>query len=312
MNRNIIITGAGGLVGLNLLSICHDLHENIIAIDKNPKRIALIKRIFPKVDAHLIDLNNDQSTWQDLFTGVDTIIQLHAQIQDLEEQPYWDNNVHSVEKILHVAKQINCKHLIHTSSSVVISVSNDLYVKSKAAGEKLVISSKVPYTVLRPALMYGCFDYKHLGFLTSLMEKLPVLPFPGHGKYIRQPLYVMDLCNIILASMKRGPDQKIHNLIGKEQIYFLDLLRIIRKKRKIHCLLLPLPIWLFAFLVKAWGKVLGKAPFVKDQILALTAGDIFPVDDWESEFGIKYTKFDAAFDEILQSEYKNYRSGHDE
>ena len=310
--RNIIITGAGGLVGLNLLSQLKSKHNQIIAIDKNQKRIALINLIFPDVQAECIDLNTDASTWEHLFTNCETVIQLHAQIQDLDPKPYWDNNVYSVDKVNNTTKKNNCKHLIHTSSSVVILVSNDLYVETKLAGEKLVLESGLQYTALRPPLMYGCFDYKHLGFLTLLMEKLPLLPFPGHGKYVRQPLYVLDLCNVIISAMNNGPTNKTHDLIGNEQIYFLDLLKIIKRKRKISCLLMPLPLGLFTFLVKTWGMIFGKAPFVKDQILALTAGDFFELSNWEAEFNVKYTPFDKAFDEITASDYKNYRSGHKE
>lgn len=310
--RKTLVTGAGGLVGLNLLSQMVAEHADIIAIDKNQKRIDLIKKIYPDVQVECLNLNDDVETWEHLFSNSETVIQLHAQIQDLEPEPYYENNVYSIQKVVDVCKKYNCKHLIHTSSSVVISVSDDLYVRSKAEGEKIVVNSGLATTVFRPPLMYGCFDYKHLGFLTSLMEKLPLLPFPGDGKYIRQPLYVLDLCKIILAAKKSGATNQVHNLIGKEQIFFIDLLRKIRKKRKINSLLLPLPIWLFAFLVKLWGSIFGRAPFVKDQILALTAGDIFPLSDWESEFGVKYTKFEDAFDEIMISKYKNFRSGHEE
>lgn len=310
--RNVVITGAGGLVGLNLLSQLKDQHNNIIAIDKNATRINLIKKLFPKVQAECIDLNQQESIWQNLFQQTETVICLHAQIQDLQPEPYWDNNVYSVEKVVAVAQKNNCKHFIHTSSSVVISVSNDLYVETKTAGEKAVLNSNLQYTVLRPPLMYGCFDYKHLGFLTMLMEKLPILPFPGNGKYVRQPLYVLDLCNVIISAMHKGPSHKVHDLIGKEQIYFIDLLKIIKKKRGIKCLLLPLPLWLFAFLVKTWGMIFGKAPFVKDQITALTAGDFFELSDWEKEFDVKYTKFDDAFNQVIISEYRDFRSGHEE
>lgn len=312
MTRNIIITGAGGLVGLNLLTQMESLHNKIIAIDKNIDRINLIKRLFPEVQAECVDLNIGVGQWEHLFINCQNIIQLHAQIHDLHPEPYWNNNVHSVANVIAIAKKYNCQHLIHTSSSVVISVSNDLYVQTKAAGEKLVLDSGIPTTVLRPPLMYGCFDYKHLGFLTSLMEKLPLLPFPGHGKYVRQPLYVLTLCDIIKSALNGKPTNKTHDLIGKEKIYFIDLLKIIKKKRKISCLLLPLPLWLFACLVQTWGKLFGKAPFVKDQILALTAGDIFELSDWELEFQVKYTPFEDAFDEIIKSKYANYRSGHEE
>jgi hypothetical protein len=47
--------------------------------------------------------------------------------------------------------------------------------------------------------MFGWFDRKHLGWLSRFMKKVPVFPIPGHGRYMRQPLYGgRDFANIII------------------------------------------------------------------------------------------------------------------
>ena len=70
-------------------------------------------------------------------------------------------------------------NLIHISSSVVNSKANDFYSKSKREQEELVINSGIPCHILRPTLMFGWFDRKHLGWLSRFMSKVPIFPIPG-------------------------------------------------------------------------------------------------------------------------------------
>jgi len=88
---------------------------------------------------------------------------------------------------------------VHASSSVVHSAADDHYVRSKTEQEAMVRGAGVRHCVLRPTLMFGWFDPKHLGWLSRFMERVPFFPVPGHGRYMRQPLYNRDFCRAILA-----------------------------------------------------------------------------------------------------------------
>ena len=57
--------------------------------------------------------------------------------------------------------------------------------------------SNLSHCVARPTLMFGWFDPKHFGWLSRFMAKVPVFPIPGSGKYMRQPLYVIDFCRVL-------------------------------------------------------------------------------------------------------------------
>ena len=139
------------------------------------------------------------------------------------------------------------------------------------------------------------------------MEKSPILPIPGSGKYTRQPLYVKDFCNIIITTIDRAPDNKISNIIGKEQIYFIDIMKRIAKQKKIRRLFINIPKPAFIWLLGIYAFIFRKRPFVPDQLRAMTIGDIFKTDDWEKKFGVKYTKMDDALKEIYSSQYYNHR-----
>lgn len=308
--QKIIITGAAGLVGMNLMSEMHDngfsKSNNIIAIDKNSNNIKIAKKLFPEIKFAIADLSTT-GNWDKYFKDANIVIQLQAQIASLYADTYIKNNIDSVNNIIDTCKKYNIKHLIHVSSSQALSIAKDHYTYTKRAGENAVHKSEIPHTIFRPTLMYGCFDIKHLGYITSIMEKSPILPIPGDGKYIRQPLYVKDFCKIIIKTIKNGPDNKIYNIIGKEKITFIDIMRIIRKKKKITRLFLKLPIPIFIMMLNIYAFIFRKRPFIPDQLRAMTIGDIFKTDDWEKKFGVKYTKFDDALEEIYNSQYYEYR-----
>ena len=155
--------------------------------------------------------------------------------------------------------------------------------------------------------MYGCFDIKHLGFLSKLIDVSPIFPCPGNGKYIRQPLFVLDLCQIIINLIETKPLNKIYNVVGKEKIYFIDLMKIIAKEKKKKRLFLKIPTTIFLFLLKIHSTITGKNPFISAQLAALQNNDIFPINDWDKKLKIQYTPFKTGIRKTIRSPYYKYR-----
>jgi len=306
MAGKIIVTGAAGLVGQNLVLLLMQKGYSVVAIDKNQNNLSVLKEVNPAAKTILADVSLP-GEWQAEFKGAKAVVQLQAQIAAKTAAPFLKNNVESVKNVLGACKEFKIKNLIHLSSSVVISAANDNYTKTKRIGERLVKNSKIPYTILRPPLLYGCFDAKHLGWLTRFVERWPIFPVPGSGKYMRQPLYVMDLCRIILSCIKRSPTNKIHNIIGLEKIYYVDLIKKIAKAKGLKRLFVPIPVPLFGLLMNSYALITRKPPFTAEQMRALVAGDVFPVESWRKEFGVEYTPFEDAIRETFNSPYYDYR-----
>lgn len=56
-----------------------------------------------------------------------------------------------------------------------------------------------------------------------------MFPIPGDGKYLRQPLYARDMARIIIAAMEKRPDGGHFNIVGKDEVYYIDIIREIKK-----------------------------------------------------------------------------------
>jgi uncharacterized protein YbjT (DUF2867 family) len=172
-------------------------------------------------------------------------------------------------------------------------------VTTKREQERLVLESGITCVVLRPTLMFGWFDRKHLGWLSRFMRMTPVFPVPGHGRYVRQPLYAGDFCNLIVSCIHSRISGQVFNITGLQRVTFIDIVRELRRASRSRCVILRIPYPLFHLLLRLWTLFDADPPFTTDQLKALTAGDEFEIIDWERIFGIVATPFATAIDETF-------------
>lgn len=296
-HAKLVLTGAAGLVGQNLVvELKAQGYDNIVAIDKHAYNLGILKRLHPDVTVIEHDLAED-GNWADAFAGAACVIQLHAQITGKSSDLFIRNNIDATRRVLDAIHKHSVPYLVHISSSVVNSVADDDYTNTKKAQEKLVVESGITHCVLRPTLMFGWFDPKHLGWLSRFMAKTPVFPIPGDGRYMRQPLYERDFCRCIVQCIETQPAGDLYDVVGNTRVDYIDIIKTIKDAKKLRTWIVHIPYWLFHFLLRVYALFSGKPPFTADQLKALTAGDEFHGVDTERVFGIKQTPFVEAIRE---------------
>ena len=298
-NRKIILPGGAGLVGQNLVArIKAKGYTNIVVLDKHPANLIVLKQVQPDIIAEYADLA-EAGDWQRHFEDADVVVMLQAQIGGNDYQKFVSNNLDSTRLILDAIKANKIPYLVHISSSVVESAADDFYTNTKKDQERMVLESGIACPILRPTLMFGWFDRKHLGWLSRFMKKVPVFPIPGHGRYMRQPLYVGDFSNIIISCIENKVADGIYNISGQEKFDYIDIIREIKQATRAKALILTIPYSLFYGLIWIWGRFDKKPPFTTQQLAALSTKDEFEVIDWPSIFDVSYTPFSLAIDETF-------------
>jgi len=271
---------------------------NLVALDKHRINLEILRQLHPDIVVEYADLAED-GPWKNHFADAQAVVMLQAQIGGSDRELFIRNNIISTDCILKAMKQYSIPYLVHISSSVVESVADDYYTQTKKEQEKRVLDSGISCVALRPTLMFGWFDRKHLGWLSRFMQKMPVFPIPGHGRYLRQPLYVGDFCKIIVSCIDNRIQEKVFNISGLEFIDYIEMIREIKKTIRAKCLILNIPYKLFNFLLKAWAAFDKNPPFTAAQLKALTAGDRFEKIDWPSIFQVQATPFSQAIEETF-------------
>lgn len=299
-NIKIVLPGAAGLVGQNLIvQLKQKGYTNLVAIDKHHANLRILKQLHPDVETIEADLAEKDETWAQAFAGADVVVMLQAQIGAPTLEPFIRNNITSTENILAVIKRFNIPYLVHISSSVVNSVADDFYTNTKKEQEKRVLASGIKQCILRPTLMYGWFDRKHLGWLSRFMEKVPFFPIPGHGRYMRQPLYEKDFCNIIISAIEKQPQNQIYNITGRDEVDYIDIIRTIKRVKNLKTPIVKIPYSLFYALMKGYALFSKNPPFTTQQLEALVADDKFELIPWWDIFQVESTPFEQAMYETF-------------
>jgi nucleoside-diphosphate-sugar epimerase len=176
----------------------------------------------------------------------------------------------------------------------------DWYTESKTAQEALVRASGNPCVVLRPTLMFGWFDRKHLGWLARFMKSAPVFPVPGSGRYLRQPLYVGDFCDIVTACIDQRRAGEVFNISGQQRIEYIELIRLLKEATGAKAPIVKVPYGLFHTMLSLYGLFDRNPPFTTKQLRALVAPDLFEVIDWPEIFGVRATPLKEALEDTFR------------
>lgn len=294
--RKIVITGAAGLVGQNLVARLKTRSDlELVGIDKHGPNVRLFREIHPTVQIIEADLAKPGS-WSDCLAGADTVIVNQAQIGGLFAEEFEANNVTATRLILAAMQTHAVRYFVGISSSVVNSSADDFYTRSKTAQERLFDECPLAHVTLRPTLMFGWFDRKHLGWLRRFMDRAPLFPMPGNGQFIRQPLYVGDFVSIIIASIEQRKTGTF-DISGLEQIAYGDLIAMIHDIVKPRARIVHIPYAVFWGLLWLYARIDKNPPFTTGQLEALVIPETFPVIDWPREFGVVPTPLRRALSE---------------
>lgn len=220
---NILITGASGFIGKNLISNFNKKNLNLKILYRNKKHKDYLKKFG---NTYFGDLKNI-STLNELLVDVEIIIHLAGNIRGNSYKDFYEGNVKTTENLINLIKNSKnkVKKFIYISSYSAMGPNKSErllteedepfpisdYGKSKLEAEKLIKSeSPVPYTILRLPGVYGPEDKETFLFFKYANKGTVFLPFRKNQKI--QLIYVKDVLKAIEKSIENE----------KEAIFFIS------------------------------------------------------------------------------------------
>ena len=168
------------------------------------------------------------------------------------------------------AKKAGIKKIVHISVTHASVESRLPYYNGKGLQERALIDSGVPYSIVRPTLVFGKEDIL-INNIAWLIRKFPVFPISGSGQYLVQPVYVGDLAAIAVACAK-DPDSRVLDAIGPETFTFKEFVKLIALKLKPSVKLVEVPPAIGIALGQVIGRAVGDVVLTKDELRGLMAG----------------------------------------
>ncbi|MBV2144169.1 complex I NDUFA9 subunit family protein [Falsochrobactrum sp. TDYN1] len=238
--------------------------------------------------------------------GADHVINLVGILSESGRQRFNSVQVLGAKNIAEAAKAAGVP-MTHLSSLAADVNSPSIYARTKAEGEKAVLSVLPDTVILRPSIIFG-YEDRFFNRFANMARFSPFLPVIGGGKTKLQPVYVGDVAEAVACAvdgkLKTGT---IYELGGPDVEEFSqlmrDMLRVIGRKR----MLVSMPWWAARMQASVLG-LLPNPPLTNDQVTLLKFDNVVSqeaVKDGRTLQGIGITP--ETTDAILPAYLWRYR-----
>lgn len=187
---------------------------------------------------------SDADSLKGVFDGAKTVYHLAAIIIAHDPRIFQRINVEGTRNMVERAAIASTKHFIYVSSASVIFPNASDYSRSKMEAERIVISQKsMYYTIVRPTLVYERDGGQEFMMFMDYLNKYPIVPFIGRGRAKKNPVFVDDVVQGMLAIANNPKTYgKIYNFSGGEEISIWDLAHLMLKHQGLAKPFIPIPI----------------------------------------------------------------------
>lgn len=240
--RSVLITGAAGFIGRNLVRDQLERGHSVTATDLDIHPLEDMQLTGP-LDCRQLDIRSAEAM-RSCLRGCDTIFHLAAaHLEVVADDAYFhDVNVDAAAELARVAAEEHVKRFVHCSSVGVYGPLESLpadettaprpsipYERSKLAGERAVLAAAarggLAVVVLRPAWVYGPLCPRTLRLIRALADRRFV--FVGDGENRRHPLYISDALEAFeLAASRQLPSGETVIVAGPEAVTLRHLVRL--------------------------------------------------------------------------------------
>jgi NADH dehydrogenase len=164
--------------------------------------------------------------------------------------------------------------MVHVSAIGADENSPSRYARSKAAGEKAVLSAVPEATILRPSVVFGPED-QFTNRFAALARISPALPLIGGGMTRLQPVYVGDVATAVADAVEgKAKPGVVYELGGPEVLTMREIMQIILAITERRRMLLSLPFGLAKFQSHFLQFAPGPLKLTPDQVLLLQSDNV--------------------------------------
>jgi NADH dehydrogenase len=292
----ILVTGATGFVGSHLVRRLRKENIPVRAVVRTPERAQMLRDMGAEVAAGDV---SDASSLLSAAKGAERIVHLVGIIQEGRGFTFRSVHVEGTRLVLEAAKEAGVKHVFHQSALGTREGAKSEYHRSKWEAEELVRKSGMPFTILRPSLIYGPGDLFTLR-LAEMIRLSPLLPVIGSGRSRVQPVFIDDVVSCIVKAVTSdaflgrtleigGPDQLTYEEVTMAVAGALGV-----KRPVVH---LPLPF--MRVMARVAETFLPAPPVTTNQLVMLQEDNICGMQDIRDAFGIEPIAFREGLKRFL-------------
>jgi uncharacterized protein YbjT (DUF2867 family) len=293
----ILVTGGTGFVGGNLIRRMRRSGLPVRAVVRGPdKAQALADQGVEVVPGDI----SDQASLEKVAAGAERVVHLVGIIQEAPGVTFKAVHVEGTRNLIEAAKKAGVRHFLYQSALGARPGAKSEYHRTKWRAEELVRASGIPYTILRPSLIYGPGDQFTLR-LAEIIKQSPMLPVIGSGKSKIQPISIDDAVACIVKAVTSDAFlNEMYEIGGPEQLTYEEVTTAIAGALGISRPKIHLPMLFMKPVARVLETVLRNPPVTTDQLVMLNEDNVCSTRDIREVFGIEPMKFQEGLGKFIR------------
>lgn len=293
-NKGIVaIDGASGYLGSNLVAmLCQHgfmvraiVHENACKPDTE---------FLESCGAELLkaNLSSNNEELKNALADADAVVHLIGSIAPRKGEKLSQLHAGQMQELLScLAGNMKAKIILVSALGSSESANNE-YHRTKCQSEELLAKSKHPYLILKPSLIVGRGkgrrDSKLMARYIKLIETRPRVPLINDGANRLQPVFVEDLCRVILRAIEDPHIQGASCELGGAEVVSMkellfELMAVLSCKKGS----LTIPFFAASALAHVLEILQDRPLLSKEQVALSRVDNICQNNAIESVFGVK-------------------------
>jgi uncharacterized protein YbjT (DUF2867 family) len=152
--------------------------------------------------------------------------------------------------------------------------------------EEQIRESGLKWTILRPTMIYGAPGDRNLSRLLMLLPRVPVLPLPGGGRHLQQPVHVADAADAALSAVERSESAgSTYDIAGPDPLTFAELLRIAARTVGSQTRFVPVPLRPLVAAARGYELLAARPRIRAEQLQRLAEDKAFSIEDAARDLG---------------------------
>jgi uncharacterized protein YbjT (DUF2867 family) len=175
--------------------------------------------------------------------------------------------------VVNAAKRAGIRRFVQMSALGARADGVSGYQTTKWKAEEVVRASSMDWVILRPSIIFGPRD----GFVTQMLQVMrsaPLFrPVVGHGKYLFRPVYIADVVECFVQSLKNpaAVGQTIA-VVGGDELTLDALLAVLAECAGVRKPAIHIPFPVMYFNATLLSKFMKRPPVTPDQLRMLQEG----------------------------------------